>query len=129
MGTCYKTQIQNVIGTKLVFRNKLNEDGQVVRNKERMVCKGYVHIEGIDFQETFSPVAQMEAIIMFLAYTCCKNIIAYQMDVNLIFLNVGVEEEVYIEQPEGFSLSDNKDYVCRLKKSLYGLKQALITWY
>ena len=64
---------KNVIGTKWVFRNKLNEDGQVTRNKARLFCKGYAQFEGIDFEETFSPIARMEAIIMFLAYACSRK--------------------------------------------------------
>jgi hypothetical protein len=76
-----------VIGTKWVFINKLNKDGQVTINKERLVCKGYAQVEGIDFEETFSHVARMEAIRMFLAYACSKMIKLYQMDVKLYFLN------------------------------------------
>jgi hypothetical protein len=120
---------KNVIGTKWVFRNKLNEDGQVTRNKARLVCKGYTQIEGIDFEETFSPVSRMEAIRLILAYACSKRIKVYQMDVKSTFLNGELEEEVYIEQPEGFLLSEKEDYVCRLKKALYGLKQAPRAWY
>jgi hypothetical protein len=80
----------------------LNEDGQVTRNKTRLVCKGYAQIEGIDFEETFAPIAIMEAIRFILAYACSKNIKVYQMDVKPVFLNGELEEEVYIEQPEGF---------------------------
>ena len=113
---------KNVIGTKWVFRNKLNEEGQITRNKARLVFKGYAQVEGIDFEETFSPVARMEAIRMILAYACSNKIKVYQMDVKSAFLNGELEEEVYIEQPEGFQVSDKKGYVCRLKKALYGLK-------
>jgi hypothetical protein len=120
---------KNVISTKWVFRNKLNEDGQVTRNKARLVCKGYAQIEGIDFEETFSPVAKMEAIRLLLAYACSKNVKVYQMDVKSCFLNGELEEEVYIEQREGFQLSENTYYVCKLKKVLYGLKQAPRAWY
>jgi hypothetical protein len=120
---------KNVIDTKWVFRNKLNEDGHVTRNKARLVCKGYAQVEGIDFEETFAPVARMEAICLLLAYACSKNIKMYQMDVKSTFLNGELEEEVYIEQPEGFQLSENADYVCKLKKALYGLKQAPRAWY
>jgi hypothetical protein len=67
-----RSKNKNVIGTKWVFRNKLNEDGQVTRNKARLVCKGYAQIEGIDFEETFSPVSRMEAICLLLAYACSK---------------------------------------------------------
>jgi hypothetical protein len=117
-----RPRYKNVIGTKWVFRNKLNEDGQVTRNKARLVCKGYTQVEGIDFEETFSPVSRMEAIRLILAYACSKNIKVYQMDVKSTFLNGELEEEVYIEKPEGFQLSENEYYVCRLKKALYGLK-------
>jgi hypothetical protein len=78
---------KNVIGTKWVFRNKLNENGQVTRDKARLVCKGYARIGGIDFEETFSPVARMEAIQFLLAYACSKNVKVYQMDVKSSFLN------------------------------------------
>jgi hypothetical protein len=94
---------KNVIGTKWVYRNKLNEDGQIVRNKARLVCKGYAQVEGVDFEETFSPVARIEAIKMFLAFACYKKFKVYQMDVKSTFLNGDLEEEVYVEKPEGFS--------------------------
>ena len=118
---------KNVIGTKWVFRNKLNEDGHVTRNKARLVCKGYAQVEGIDFEETYAPVARMESIRMILAYASSKNIKVYQMDVKSAFLNGELEEEVYIEQPEGFA--EKEDYVCRLRKALYGLKQVPRAWY
>jgi hypothetical protein len=114
---------KNVIDTKWVFRITLNEYGQITRNKDRLVCKGYAQIEGIKFEETFDPVARMEAICLLLAYACSKNVKVYQMDVKLDFLNGELEEEVYIEQPEGFQLSENTDYVCKLKKASYGLKR------
>jgi hypothetical protein len=120
---------KNVIGTKWVFRNKLNEDGQVTRNKARLVCKGYAQIEGIDFEETFAPVARMEAIRFILSYSCSKNVKVYQMDVKSDFLNGELEEEVYIEQLEGNQFSENTNYVCKLKKALYGLKHAPRAWY
>ena len=89
-----------------MFRNKLNEDGQVTRNKARLVFKGYAQVEGIGFSETFAPVSRMEAIQMFLTYACSRKIKVYQMDVKSAFLNGELEEEVYIEQPEGFLLSE-----------------------
>jgi hypothetical protein len=94
-----------------------------------LVCKGYAHVEGINFEETFSPVARMEAIRLLLAYACSKNIKMYQMDIKSTFLNGELEEEVYIKQPEGFQLSKNANYVCKLKKALHGLKQAPRAWY
>jgi hypothetical protein len=78
---------KNVIGTKWVFRNKLNEDGQVTRNKSRLVCKGYAQVEGIDFEGTFTPISRMEAIYFLLVYACYKNIKMYQMDVKTTVLN------------------------------------------
>ena len=95
---------KNVIGTKWVFRNKLNEDRHVTKNKARLVCKGYAQVEGIDFEEIFAPITKMEAIRMFLAYAWLRKIKVYQMDVKSAFLN-GELEEVYIEQPEGFLLT------------------------
>jgi hypothetical protein len=88
-----------------------------------LVCKGYAQVEGQDFDETFAPMARLESIRMFFAYSCHKNFKVYQMDVKSTFLNGDLEEEVYMEQPEGFSLKDNHDYLCKMKKDLYGLKQ------
>jgi hypothetical protein len=96
------TEDKNVIGSKWVFKNIMNEKGQVVRNKARLVCKGYAQVEGRDFDETFATVAILEAIRMFLAYSCHKNFKVYQMDVKSTFLNGDLEEEVYMEQPKGF---------------------------
>jgi hypothetical protein len=87
-----------------------------------LVCKGYAQIEGINFEETFSPFVRMEEIYLLLAYACSKNVKVYQMDAKSIFLNGKLEEEVCIEQPEGFQLLENTYYVCKLKKALYGLK-------
>jgi hypothetical protein len=120
---------KNVVGTKWVFRNTLNEDGKIMKNKARLVCKGYSKVEGIDFIETFAPIARREVIKMFLAFSCFKNFKVYQMDVKYAFLNGNLEEEVYIEQPKGFLLSENKDHVCKFKKSLYGINQAPRAWY
>ena len=120
---------KNVIGSKQVYKNKMNEQGNIVINKARLVCKGYAQIEGLDFDETFVPVARPEVIRIFLAYACHKRFKVYQMDVKSTFLNGDLSEEVYMEQPEGFKLSDNTDLVCKLKKVLYGLKQAPRAWY
>jgi hypothetical protein len=107
----HRPEDKNVIGSKWIFKNKLNEQGQVVRSKVRLVCKGYAQIEGLDFDEIFSPVARLEAIRMFLAYACHKRFKVYQMDVKSSFLNGDLSEEVYMEQPEGFKLYDNPDLV------------------
>ena len=86
-------------------------------------------MERIDFKETYAPVARLEAIRMFLPLSCHKNFKVYQMDFKSAFLNGKLEEEVYIEQPEGFLLSEKKDYVCKLKKAVYGLKQDPRAWF
>jgi hypothetical protein len=125
----HRPEGKNIIGSKWIFKNKLNEQGQVVRNKARLVCKGYAQIEGLDFDETFAPVARLEAIRIFLAYACKKRFKVYQMDVKSSFLNGDLNEEVYMEQPEGFKLYNNPDLVCKMKKALYGLKQAPRAWY
>ena len=78
---------KNVIGTKWIFKNKLNEDGEVIRNKARLLCNGYAQVEGIEFEETFSPIARLQATRMFLAFVCYKNFKVYQMDVKSAFLN------------------------------------------
>ena len=92
----------SIIGTKWVFRNKLDEHGNVIRNKARLVAKGYNQEEGIDFDETFAPVARLEAIRLLLAYACFMKFKLFQMDVKSIFLNGYISEEVYVEQLPGF---------------------------
>jgi len=82
-----------------VLKNKMNEEGHVIRNKARLSCKGYSQIEGVDFEETFTPMARMEAIRMFLAFACSKGFKIYQMYVKSKFLNGELKEEVYMEQP------------------------------
>ena len=83
-----RTKDMNVIGTKCIFKNKFNEDGHVTRNKAMLVCKGYAQVEGVDFEETFSHVARIEAIRMFLPFVGYKNFRVYQIDVKYVFLNV-----------------------------------------
>src|SRR5437667_10293799 len=118
-----------IIGTKWVFRNKLDEAGIVTRNKARLVAKGYLQEEGINFDETFAPVARLEAIRIFLAYAAHSNYKVYQMDIKSAFLNGKLEEEVYVAQPPGFEDSKFPHHVYRLDKALYGLKQAPRAWY
>src|ERR1043165_1650633 len=92
----------NIIGTKWVFRNKLNEQGEVVRNKARLVAQGYSHQEGIDYNETFTSVARLESIRLLISFAIQNNITLYQMDVKSAFLNGYIEEEVYVRQPRVF---------------------------
>ncbi|GJY77857.1 integrase, catalytic region, zinc finger, CCHC-type containing protein [Tanacetum coccineum] len=113
-----------VIALKWIYKVKLDEYGDVLKNKARLVAKGYRQEEGIDFEESFAPVARIEAIRIFIANAATKNMIIYQMDVKTAFLNGDLQEEVFVSQPEGFEDQDNPTHVYRLKKALYGLKQA-----
>ena len=117
-----RPQHRSTIGTKRVFRNKLDESGNIIRNKARLVAQGYNQVEGIHFEETFAPVARLEAIRMTLAYTSFKDFTLYQMDVKSAFLNGFIEEEVYVEQPPGSVDHIHPDYVFKLDKALYSLK-------
>ena len=119
----------NVIGTKWVFRNKVDEFGTVIRNKARLVAQGYNQEEGIDFDETFAPVARLESIRILLAFACFLNFTLFQMDIKSAFLNGFINEEVYVEQPPGFESFILPNHVFKLKKALYGLKQAPRAWY
>ncbi|GJV18799.1 retrovirus-related pol polyprotein from transposon TNT 1-94 [Tanacetum coccineum] len=102
--------------------------GDVLKNKARLVAKGYRQEDGIDFEESFAPVACIEAIRIFIANAASKNMAIYQMDVKTAFLNGELKEEVYVSQPEGFFDPDHPTHVYRLKKALYGLKQAPRAW-
>ncbi|KAL4564910.1 hypothetical protein LXL04_028986 [Taraxacum kok-saghyz] len=119
----------SVVGLKWVFRNKVDKEGNVVRNKARLVVKGYCQQEGIDYEETFAPVARLEAVRIFLAYAASKNFQVYQMDVKCAFLNGELEETVYVEQPPGFVNEKFPDHCYILDKAVYGLKQAPRAWY
>ncbi|GJY05089.1 retrovirus-related pol polyprotein from transposon TNT 1-94 [Tanacetum coccineum] len=118
-----------IIGTKWVFRNKLDENGVVSRNKARLVAQGYNQQEGIDYDETYAPVARLESIRILLAYACALDFKLFQMDVKSAFLNGFINEEVYVAQPPGFIDFKKPDHVYKLKKALYGLKQAPKAWY
>jgi hypothetical protein len=120
---------QNVVGTKWVFRNKQDEHGVVIRNKARLVAKGYSQVEGLDFGETYAPVARLESIRILLAYATYHGFKLYQMDVKCAFLNGPIKEEVYVEQPPDFEYSEYPNHVYKLSKALYGLKQAPRAWY
>ncbi|GJR83046.1 retrovirus-related pol polyprotein from transposon TNT 1-94 [Tanacetum coccineum] len=117
-----------IIGTKWVFRNKLDENGIVSRNKARLVAQGYNQQEGIDYDETYAPVARLESIRILLAYACALDFKLFQMDVKSAFLNEFINEEVYVAQPPGFIDFEKLDHVYKLKKALYGLKQAPKAW-
>jgi hypothetical protein len=120
---------QNVIDTKWVFRNKQGEFGVVAKNKARLVGKGYTQVEGLDFGETYAPVASLESIRMLLAYATHHDFKLQQMDVKIAFLNGPLQEEVYVEQPPGFEDPRFPNHVYKLHKALYGLKKAPRAWY
>nr|GFB24662.1 Gag-Pol polyprotein [Tanacetum cinerariifolium] len=119
----------NVSNLKWLWKNKRDEENTVIRNKSRLVAKGYAQKEGVDFEESFAPVARLEAVRLFIAYAAHKSFTIYQMDVKTAFLYGPLKEEVYVNQPDGFIDPYHPDKVYRLKKALYGLKQAPRAWY
>nr|GEV74505.1 hypothetical protein [Tanacetum cinerariifolium] len=118
-----------VITLKWIYKVKLDELGGILKNKARLVACGYRQEEEIDFEESFAPVARLEAIRIFLAFSAHMNMVVYQMDVKTAFLNGNLREEVYVSQSDGFVDLDNPNHVYKLKKALYGLKQAPRVWY
>jgi hypothetical protein len=122
-------ECRNVIGTKWIFKNKQDENGIVVRNKARLVAQGFSQVEGIDYGETYAPVARLESIRILLAYASHQNFKLQQMDVKSAFLYGPLKEEVYVKQPPGFEDPNFPNHVYKLDKALYGLKQAPRAWY
>ncbi|GKA98234.1 putative ribonuclease H-like domain-containing protein [Tanacetum coccineum] len=120
---------RNIIKVKWIWKNKTDAENTVIRNKSRLVTKGYGQEEGIDFEESFAPVARLEAVRIFVAYAAHKNFPIFQMDVKTAFLNGPLKEEVFVQQPDGFVDPDFPNHVYHLKKALYGLKQAPRPWY
>nr|GEX57041.1 retrovirus-related Pol polyprotein from transposon TNT 1-94 [Tanacetum cinerariifolium] len=119
---------KTIIGTKWIWQNKVDENVIVIKNKARLVAQGYNQQEGIDYEGTFAPVARLEAIGIFLAYTAYMGFMVYQIDVKSAFLNGKISEEVYVQQPPGFESSKFPNHVCKLDKALYRLKQAPKAW-
>lgn len=119
---------KKAIGCKWVYKHKTNADGSLERYKARLVAKGYSQEPGLDYDETFSPVARFESLRTLLALAVQDGLHVHQMDVTTAFLNGELKEEVYMDQPEGFKVPGKEDYVCKLRRSLYGLKQAPRCW-
>ena len=117
------------IGFKWVFKTKTDSLGNIERHKARLVAKGFNQREGIDYTETFSLVSKKDSLWIIMALVAYFDFDLHQMDVRMTFLNGNLEEEVYMKQPEGFSSSEGEHLVCKLKKSIYGLKQASRQWY
>ena len=117
------------LSSKWIFKRKRKVDGSIDKYKARLVIKGYRQTEGLDYFDTYSPVTRINSIRMVLAIAALKDLEVHQMDVKTAFLNGDLNEEIYMEQPEGFSAPRQEMKVCRLVKSLYGLKQAPKQWH
>jgi hypothetical protein len=111
------------------FQKQTGENGEVVRNKACLVVKGFSQVEGLVFEETFAPVAHLEAIRILLAFASSKGFKLYQIDVKSAFLNSVIQEKVFLRQPPGFENPKYSDRVCKFSNALYVLKQALRAWY
>eukprot|EP00253_Pinus_taeda_P023259 PITA_23259 len=118
-----------LIGSKWLYKTKFDADGRIDKYKARLVAKGYSQKEGIDYEDTFAPVAKMNTIIIMIALATKYDWKLHQLDVKSAFLNGDLKEEIYLVQPEGFVKKGQEHLVCKLKKALYGLKQAPRYWY
>eukprot|EP00253_Pinus_taeda_P004860 PITA_04860 len=123
-----RPQDMPVVGLRWVYKFKYVADGNVKKYKARLVAKGYAQKEGIEYEETFTPIAKYTSIRSMISLATQMGWEIHQMDVKTEFLNEVIEEEVYIEQLEGFETHEKKSHVCRLKKALYGIKQAPRAW-
>ena len=119
----------HVRGTKWIFKNKTDKDGEIIWNKTRLVDQGYTQVEIVDFDKSFAPVERLESICILMSIACTMNFKLYQMDVKCAFLNGYLNEEVFVEKPKVFEDPHFLDHVLRLKKALHGLKQAPKAWY
>ena len=124
-----RTNTQQVIETKWVFRNKIDETGFITKNKACLVAKGYSQEEGIDYDDTYSPIARLEATRLLLVFVSLMDFKLFQIDVKSAFFNGYIKEEVYVSQPPRFIDYDFPNHVYKLKKALYGLNQAPRSWY
>ncbi|GJS20023.1 zinc finger, CCHC-type containing protein, partial [Tanacetum coccineum] len=117
------------LGCKWIFKRKMKVDGTIDKFKARLVIQGFRQKEGIDYFDTYAPVARITTIRLLLALAAIHNLVIHQMDIKTTFLNGDLDEDVYIKQPEGFVMPGNEHKVCNLVKSLYGLKQAPKQWH
>ena len=138
LDSMYKNQVwelvdlpkgHKTIGNKWILKVKRKADGSIERYKARLIAKGYTQREGIDYEETFSPVVRITSIRLLLAFVVNFDLELHQMDVKTAFLNGELDEEIYMDQHEGFVLRENETKVCKLLRSIYGLKQASRQWY
>ena len=126
-GTCNLVHLpteKKAIGCRWVFAVKVNPDGSVARLKARLVAKGYAQTYGVDYSDTFSHVAKMTSVRLFISLVATHNWDLHQLDIKNVFLHGNLQEEVYMEQPLGFVAQGEIEKVCHLRKSLYGLKQS-----
>ncbi|KAM0897712.1 hypothetical protein ACQ4PT_022392 [Festuca glaucescens] len=137
MGSMYDNQVwtlvdlpdsRKAVENKWIFKRKTDADGNVTVYKARLVAKGFRQIQGVDYDETFSPVAKLKSVRILLAIAAFFDYEIWQMDVKTAFLNGDIEEELYMVQPKGFVDPKNADKVCKLQRSIYGLKQASRSW-
>jgi len=119
---------RKAVENKWIFKKKTDADGNVSVYKDRLVAKGFRQIQGVYYEERFSPVAMIKSIRILLAISAYHDYEIWQMDVKIVFLNGNIEEELYMMQPEGFVDPRNAGKVCKLQRSIYGLKQASRSW-
>ena len=124
MDSLAQNDVWKVVGSKWVFKKKVGADGKVEHFKARLVAQGFTQKYGDDYDETFCPVVRLESLRTMLALAVQHDLELHQVDVTTAFLNGTLEEEVFMKQPEGFIVPGSEKLVCRLKKSIYGLKQS-----
>ena len=115
---------QNCVGSKWVYKVKVDGDGHIDRYKARLVAQGYTQQKGADYDETFSPVIRMESVRTVVGLAVRNGLMQHQLDITTAFLNGELKEEVYMRQPKGFIADGQEHLVCKLKRSIYGLKQS-----
>ena len=120
---------KSMVTSRWLYKVKHAADGSIEKFKARLVARGFFQVEGVDYEETFAPVARYTSIRSIISIAAEMGWKIHQMDVKTAFLNGFIQEEVYIEQPQGFEVHGKESHVCRLKKALYGLKQAPRAWY